>query len=210
MASPYYEDGYKWTKYGKKSVKGSSYIRHYFKCAYSDCQMKKRIVCFQNGQVTKIEYEGDVHEHPKPQQPPTMAVGGTLESLGKRKMDERFDAVSSLQGKPCNQLLKPFNQLLSTSHPNFTDVEYSMPRSIDVVEEEHVLQIICEDDILDDGYRWRKYGTKYINKNPNPRNYYKCTTEKCFVKKYVERSARNTAALIIGYRGKHNHEPPNP
>ena len=127
MASPYYEDGYKWRKYGRRLIKGSSYIRHYFKCAYSDCQMKKRIVCFQNGQVTKIEYEGDVHEHPKPQQPPTMAVGGTLESLGKRKMDERFDAESSLQGKPCNQLLKPCNQLLSTSHPNFTDVEYSMP-----------------------------------------------------------------------------------
>ena len=83
--------------------------------------MKKRIVCFQNGQVTRIEYEGDVHEHPKPEQPPTMAVGGTLESLQKRKMDERFDAVSSIQGKPCNQLL-------SMSHPNFTDLEYSMPR----------------------------------------------------------------------------------
>jgi len=46
---------------------------------------------------------------------------------------------------------------------------WSNYRSIDVVEEEHVLQIISEDDILDDGYRWRKYGTKYINKNPNPR-----------------------------------------
>lgn len=32
-----------------------------------------------------------------------------------------------------------------------------------------VLQTESEVDILDDGYRWRKYGQKVVKGNPNPR-----------------------------------------
>lgn len=32
-----------------------------------------------------------------------------------------------------------------------------------------VVQTISEVDILDDGYRWRKYGQKVVKGNPNPR-----------------------------------------
>lgn len=32
-----------------------------------------------------------------------------------------------------------------------------------------VVQTISEVDILDDGYRWRKYGQKVVRCNPNPR-----------------------------------------
>lgn len=32
-----------------------------------------------------------------------------------------------------------------------------------------VVQIESEIDILDDGYRWRKYGQKVVKGNPNPR-----------------------------------------
>lgn len=32
-----------------------------------------------------------------------------------------------------------------------------------------VIQIETEIDILDDGYRWRKYGQKVVKGNPNPR-----------------------------------------
>lgn len=36
-----------------------------------------------------------------------------------------------------------------------------------------VVQTVSEVDILDDGYRWRKYGQKVVRGNPNPR-YGKC------------------------------------
>lgn len=32
-----------------------------------------------------------------------------------------------------------------------------------------IVQIESEIDILDDGYRWRKYGQKVVKGNPNPR-----------------------------------------
>jgi hypothetical protein len=32
-----------------------------------------------------------------------------------------------------------------------------------------VVQTMSEIDILDDGYRWRKYGQKVVRGNPNPR-----------------------------------------
>ncbi|MED6107708.1 hypothetical protein PIB30_016538 [Stylosanthes scabra] len=71
-----------------------------------------------------------------------------------------------------------------------------------------VVQIETEVDILDDGYRWRKYGQKVVKGNPNPRSYYKCTTAGCPVRKHVERASHNTKYVITTYDGKHNHEVP--
>lgn len=35
-----------------------------------------------------------------------------------------------------------------------------------------VVQTTSEVDILDDGYRWRKYGQKVVKGNPNPRYFH--------------------------------------
>ncbi|XP_073033426.1 uncharacterized protein [Primulina eburnea] len=71
-----------------------------------------------------------------------------------------------------------------------------------------VVQIESEIDILDDGYRWRKYGQKVVKGNPNPRSYYKCTNPGCPVRKHVERAANDLKSVITTYEGKHNHEVP--
>ncbi|XP_027089966.1 uncharacterized protein [Coffea arabica] len=63
-------------------------------------------------------------------------------------------------------------------------------------------------EILDDGFKWRKYGKKTVKSNPNPRNYYKCSTEGCKVKKRVERDGEDPSYLITTYEGRHNHESP--
>ncbi|KAK1307207.1 putative WRKY transcription factor 50 [Acorus calamus] len=47
-----------------------------------------------------------------------------------------------------------------------------------------------EVEILDDGYKWRKYGKKSVKNSPNPRNYYRCSAEGCNVKKSGARSRR--------------------
>ncbi|KAL5567031.1 hypothetical protein UlMin_030195 [Ulmus minor] len=71
-----------------------------------------------------------------------------------------------------------------------------------------VVQIESEVDILDDGYRWRKYGQKVVKGNPNPRSYYKCTSAGCPVRKHVERASHSLKYVIITYEGKHNHDVP--
>ena len=71
-----------------------------------------------------------------------------------------------------------------------------------------VVQTLSDIDILDDGFRWRKYGQKVVKGNPNPRSYYKCTTVGCPVRKHVERASHDTRAVITTYEGKHNHDVP--
>lgn len=71
-----------------------------------------------------------------------------------------------------------------------------------------VVQTTSDIDILDDGYRWRKYGQKVVKGNPNPRSYYKCTFNGCPVRKHVERASHDLRAVITTYEGKHNHDVP--
>lgn len=46
---------------------------------------------------------------------------------------------------------------------------YSTSGNRTVKEPRVVVQTTSEIDILDDGYRWRKYGQKVVKGNPNPR-----------------------------------------
>ncbi|XVF35557.1 hypothetical protein REPUB_Repub18cG0156000 [Reevesia pubescens] len=64
--------------------------------------------------------------------------------------------------------------------------------------------------ISGDGYRWRKYGQKMVKGNPNPRNYYRCTSAGCPVRKHIETAVDNTNAIIITYKGIHDHDMPVP
>ncbi|MFQ6621863.1 hypothetical protein Gotur_002938 [Gossypium turneri] len=65
-----------------------------------------------------------------------------------------------------------------------------------------------EIDVLEDGYRWRKYGQKAVKNSPYPRSYYRCTAQKCGVKKRVERSFQDPSVVITTYEGRHNHQIP--
>ncbi|XP_019178112.1 PREDICTED: probable WRKY transcription factor 28 [Ipomoea nil] len=65
-----------------------------------------------------------------------------------------------------------------------------------------------EVDHLEDGYRWRKYGQKAVKNSPYPRSYYRCTSQKCPVKKRVERSYQDPSIVITTYEGQHNHHIP--
>ncbi|MED6210391.1 WRKY Transcription Factor [Stylosanthes scabra] len=64
-------------------------------------------------------------------------------------------------------------------------------------------------DLLDDGYKWRKYGQKVVKNTQHPRSYYRCTEEKCRVKKQVERLAEDPRMIITTYEGRHVHSPSN-
>ncbi|XP_066314870.1 probable WRKY transcription factor 50 [Miscanthus floridulus] len=65
-----------------------------------------------------------------------------------------------------------------------------------------------DEEVLHDGYKWRKYGKKSVKNSPNPRNYYRCSTEGCNVKKRVERDKDDPRYVVTMYEGVHNHVSP--
>lgn len=81
-------------------------------------------------------------------------------------------------------------------------------REIKQVKDRVAFKTKTEIEILDDGFKWRKYGKKKVKNSPNPRNYYKCSVNGCPVKKRVERDREDNGIVITTYEGVHNHKGP--
>jgi hypothetical protein len=56
-------DGYKWRKYGQKTVKGSRYPRNYYKCTFPGCEVKKYVEQCEGSEYEKVSYKGGEHNH---------------------------------------------------------------------------------------------------------------------------------------------------
>ncbi|KAI5558579.1 hypothetical protein POPTR_017G066860v4 [Populus trichocarpa] len=69
----------------------------------------------------------------------------------------------------------------------------------------YAFQTRSQVDILDDGYRWRKYGQKAVKNNKFPRSYYRCTYQGCTVKKQVQRLTKDEGVVVTTYEGMHSH-----
>lgn len=58
--------------------------------------------------------------------------------------------------------------LLECRHTDVEKSEAALPHKT-VTEPKIIVQTRSEVDLLDDGYRWRKYGQKVVKGNPHPR-----------------------------------------
>ncbi|XP_012568692.1 probable WRKY transcription factor 20 isoform X2 [Cicer arietinum] len=222
-------DGYNWRKYGQKHVKGSEFPRSYYKCTHPNCEVKKLFERSDEGQITEIIYKG-THDHPKPQPSNRYSAGSIMSMQG-----ERSDRASSLAGRDVEPNRTPEQSTVATNDHSLEGARFASTRINDEVDDDDifskrrkmelgnadiipivkpireprvVVQTTSEVDILDDGYRWRKYGQKVVRGNPNPRSYYKCTNAGCPVRKHVERASHDPKAVITTYEGKHNHDVP--
>ncbi|XP_024529762.1 probable WRKY transcription factor 4 [Selaginella moellendorffii] len=224
------EDGFNWRKYGQKQVKGSEFPRSYYKCTSSGCPVKKKVERSQDGQVTEIVYKGE-HNHPRPQKSRRgggAGAGSSSSLLGDDRSPEDLYA-SAAAARNSDDPSSPLSsgeddgQQAKNEDGGDDDVESeSKRRRIDsgggareaaavqrtIREPRVVVQTPSEIDILDDGYRWRKYGQKIVKGNPYPRSYYKCTNVGCPVRKHVERASNDPKSVITTYEGKHNHDVP--
>ncbi|XP_024360673.1 probable WRKY transcription factor 57 [Physcomitrium patens] len=78
-----------------------------------------------------------------------------------------------------------------------------------VPEPRYAIKTRADTDVLDDGYKWRKYGQKAVKNSPHPRNYYRCATPNCPVRKRVERCIEDPGLVATAYEGTHSHQFPS-
>lgn len=231
------EDGYNWRKYGQKQVKGSEYPRSYYKCTHPNCPVKKKVERSHEGHITEIIYKG-AHNHPKPPPSRRSGMGednvwtsndGSNVEVTSSTMVlhgtqfESSDAVdaSATFSNDDDEEEEDDHGSVSLGYDGEGDESESKRRKVEayaaadvsggsraIREPRVVVQTTSEVDILDDGYRWRKYGQKVVKGNPNPRSYYKCTSTGCTVRKHVERASHDLKSVITTYEGKHNHDVP--
>uniref|UniRef100_A0ACD5Y8R6 Uncharacterized protein n=1 Tax=Avena sativa TaxID=4498 RepID=A0ACD5Y8R6_AVESA len=220
------DDGYNWRKYGQKVVKGSDCPRSYYKCTHANCPVKKKVEHAEDGQISEIIYKGK-HNHQRP--PNKRAKDGS--SSAAEQNEQSNDTASGLSGVRRDQeaaygMSEQLSGLSEGDDKDDKDDGESRPNEVDdreseskrrniqissqktLTESKIIVQTTSEVDLLDDGYRWRKYGQKVVKGNPHPRSYYKCTFAGCNVRKHIERASSDPKAVITTYEGKHNHEPP--
>ncbi|KAF8049771.1 hypothetical protein N665_2118s0001 [Sinapis alba] len=202
------DDGYNWRKYGQKPIKGCEYPRSYYKCTHVNCPVKKKVERSSDGQITQIIYKGQ-HDHERPQNRrgggrDSGEIGDIHYNGGAGQMMESSD--DSGYGKDHDNDNDDDDDLLASKIRKIDGGVSTNHRT--VTEPKIIVQTRSEVDLLDDGYRWRKYGQKVVKGNPHPRSYYRCTMANCTVRKHVERASTDAKAVITTYEGKHNHEVP--
>ncbi|KAG6405617.1 hypothetical protein SASPL_133209 [Salvia splendens] len=215
------DDGFNWRKYGQKPVKGSEFPRSYYKCTHPSCPVKKKVERSHDGQISEIIYKG---QHNHPQRPiDTRTAYGThrnsefsAQSLSKPNEGSRQLTPEQVSGSSGSEEVVAVGIRVDDGHEGDPEskrriVEVQNPEQTNSshrTEPRIIIQTTSEVDLLDDGYRWRKYGQKVVKGNPHPRSYYKCTTADCNVRKHVERAASDPKDVITTYEGKHNHSVP--
>lgn len=232
-----YEDGYNWRKYGQKNVKGNEFIKSYYKCSYHSCQVKKQVERAHDGRITDTNYFGK-HDHPRPQsnvQPSPLSAKVQIRAhplaFAQDKSSNPHDPTTDdIKTKNTRQLaIVPVNDestqvaLHSPSSGardrsnNENPVAKRQKKGGDSVEavaekpsseSRLVIETVSAVDIVNDGYRWRKYGQKFVKGNPNPRSYYRCSNSGCPAKKHVERASCDSKVVITTYEGQHDHDLP--
>ncbi|XP_071738450.1 probable WRKY transcription factor 3 [Rutidosis leptorrhynchoides] len=211
-----FEDGYNWRKYGEKQVKGSKRFRSYYKCNYPDCPTKKKVEKDLNGYITEVIYKGK-HIHPMPRSTKKSLLNTFHDTILEKSRFESF-TQSSLASTGEDE----YDSSISKSGNDYENEPNAKRWKVDEAESEStssigsksiqeakvVIETKSEIDILDDGYKWKKYGQKVVKGNSNPRSYYKCTNIGCPVRKLVERASHDFRSVITTYEGKHNHGVP--
>ncbi|XP_071716249.1 probable WRKY transcription factor 33 [Rutidosis leptorrhynchoides] len=231
-------DGYNWRKYGQKLVKGNTFVRSYYKCTYSNCPARKQVERSHDGNITEINYlwkhehpkpahtlvrgsayvlpvqsrvsdepslttsedHSSVHREPSETDTRPLAVVHPSDYSMDVAVSQSNEVKSEVNNDVISSDTKRQKKENSSINEGISTKTNSEPRV--------VVQTTSVVDIVNDGYRWRKYGQKLVKGNPNPRSYYRCSSAGCTAKKHVERASHDEKVVITTYEGRHDHDMP--
>ncbi|XP_010438103.1 PREDICTED: probable WRKY transcription factor 32 [Camelina sativa] len=224
-------DGYNWRKYGQKQVKSPKGSRSYYRCTYSECFAKKIECSNDSGKVVEIVNKG-LHSHEPPRKnsfaPREIRVASAIRPISENNAVVKEPTIVPNGSDPAastrENICEPQTFVERKRHCGNEAVDEPEAKrrvkkensqSSDSVSKpgkknKFVVHAAGDVGICGDGYRWRKYGQKMVKGNPHPRNYYRCTSAGCPVRKHIETAVENTTAVIITYKGVHNHDMPVP
>ncbi|XP_047310371.1 probable WRKY transcription factor 32 [Impatiens glandulifera] len=228
-------DGYNWRKYGQKQVKSPQGSRSYYRCSQSNCHAKKIECNDQTNCVIDIINKG-AHNHEQPKKTVNkesrLALCVTQSSADHlvsmlNDLDQSSSSKEPIQEAPNTpeSTVQKLTGLVEVGeggtegHIGKPDSKRRMKKSdsghVDSSlksskKNKFVVHAVGDMGTSGDGYRWRKYGQKMVKGNRHPRNYYRCTSAGCPVRKHTERAVDNPNALIITYKGNHDHGMPVP
>nr|AKA27894.1 WRKY protein [Salvia miltiorrhiza] len=233
-------DGYNWRKYGQKQVKSPEGSRSYYRCTFSDCCAKKIECCDISNRLIETVYRSHHNHDPpqklnstrenKPSllSPPVNGsndpshlvrhVNDPEPSTPSKEhvvaLDEKPETKQESSGSDettvadTKELYGDGPESKKRQKRNSTGEVESLPKP--GKKPKYVVHAAGDVGISGDGYRWRKYGQKMVKGNPHPRNYYRCTSAGCPVRKHIERAVDNSSAVVITYKGIHDHDTPVP
>ncbi|KAG2239942.1 hypothetical protein Bca52824_091301 [Brassica carinata] len=222
-------DGYNWRKYGQKQVKSPKGSRSYYRCTYSECCAKKIECSNDSGNMVEIVTKG-LHSHEPPRKssfsPREIRAASAIMPVSEEDTvvatvpSDSAPSISSkeniCQSPKIVERKRTCEKEAVEEEPepkrrlNKENTQSSVSVSKPGKKHKHVVHAADDVGICGDGYRWRKYGQKMVKGNPNPRNYYRCTSAGCPVRKHIETAVENTKAVVITYKGEHNHDSPVP
>ncbi|WJX96801.1 putative WRKY transcription factor 32 [Trifolium repens] len=214
--------------------------RSYYRCTQSNCGAKKIECWDHSGHVIETVYRSEhSHDPPRkinsireskfaPSNEPTAENSVSVKPVNVPKESEPSTSSKAQEEAPCGTDKKPQNSsningngkvILKEEHLDEPEPKRRKEKD-DLIHSDspvnhgkkpkYVVHAAGDVGISGDGYRWRKYGQKMVKGNPHPRNYYRCTSAGCPVRKHIETAVDNSDAVIITYKGVHDHDTPVP
>ncbi|XP_055822918.1 probable WRKY transcription factor 32 [Solanum dulcamara] len=233
-------DGYNWRKYGQKQVKSPQGSRSYYRCTHSECCAKKIECSDHTNRVMEIIYRSQHTHDPSPRVNCSRESKSAVLSLPTNGKSIIAHPNRNSHETVASSLKENLQESLPITEPANQNSGGSDTGTEITIKEEHrdepeqkkrsrkndascsesvskpgkkpklVVHAACDVGISSDGYRWRKYGQKMVKGNPHPRNYYRCISAGCPVRKHIERVVDTTSELTITYKGVHDHDMPVP
>ncbi|XP_027070465.2 uncharacterized protein [Coffea arabica] len=121
------DDGYKWRKYGQKSIKNSPNPRSYYRCTNPRCGAKKQVErCSGDPETLIITYEG-LHLHfAYPFFPRNLPQQQHVNSPAKKKQRKPTSSSNS-QGRNDQEAQRSFTTSINDAEESSDNVTYSSP-----------------------------------------------------------------------------------